>query len=508
MSGSSAARAAATIDQDAEQLRALGYSSNFDRSMSLWENFSLGFTYLSPVVGVYTLFGLCLAAGGPPMFWSYLLIGLGQLLVCLVFGEVVSQFPISGGAYPWARRLVGKRWAWMVGWVYAWALCATIAGVAIGAGPYLAAMLGFEPHANANIYIALVLILLSTGLNLVGTQLLARVAMFGFLCELVGAILVGVYLLLFERHQQFSVLFDTFGINVNGSYLPAFLAASLAGLFQYYGFEACGDVAEETPNPGKRIPKAMRMTIYIGGSAAMFACLALILAVPDIQKVIAGVDTDPVATILANAFGPVGSKLVMAVVMVSFISCVLSLQAAASRLLFAYARDEMIVGSHLLKRLSANHVPSFALVVSGVVPAAIVCLGLFMADAVATIVGFAAIGIYVAFQLIVVAALIARAKGWRPSGQFSLGGWGLLVNLAALIYGVAAIVNMVWPRSPDAAWYINYSMILTTVVVVGSGFLYMLLAKPYDKGTAPAGDAWKFSKPAAKAADVAGVATR
>ena len=508
MSGSSAASATASLDQDAEQLRALSYSSNFNRSMSLWENFSLGFTYLSPVVGVYTLFGLCLAAGGPPMFWSYLLIGLGQMLVCLVFGEVVSQFPISGGVYPWARRLVGKRWAWMVGWVYAWALCATIAGVAVGAGPYMAAMLGFDASSNANIYIALGLILMSTALNLVGTKLLARVAMFGFLCELVGAILVGGYLFIFERHQPISVLFNTFELNVNGSYLPAFLAASLAGLFQYYGFEACGDVAEETPNPGKRIPKAMRMTIYIGGAAAMFACLALILAVPDMQKVIAGEDTDPVATILANAFGPVGSKLVMAVVMVSFISCVLSLQAAASRLLFSYARDEMIVGSNLLKRLSANHVPSFALVVSGVMPACIVCLGLFMADAVATIVGFAAIGIYVAFQLIVIAALIARGKGWRPSGQFSLGGWGLLVNIAALIYGVGAIINMVWPRSPDAAWYINYSMILTTVVVMGAGFLYMLLAKPYDKGTAPAGDAWKFSKPLPKAANVAGVPVR
>ncbi|WP_042956008.1 amino acid permease, partial [Pseudomonas sp. G5(2012)] len=229
------------------------------------------------------------------------------------------------------------------------------------------------------------------------------------------------------------------------------------------------------------------MTIYIGGAAAMFACLALILSVPDMAKVLAGEDTDPVATILANAFGPIGSRLVMAVVMVSFISCVLSLQAAASRLLFAYARDEMIVGSSLFKRLSANHVPSFALLVSGLVPAAIVCLGMFMADAVATIVGFAAIGIYVAFQLIVVAALIARAKGWRPNGQFTLGAWGLWVNLGALVYGVCAIVNMVWPRSPDAAWYINYSMILTTLVVMGAGLVYMLLGKPYDKGTAPAG---------------------
>ena len=88
--------------------------------MTELENFSLGFTYLSPVVGVYSLFAFALAAGGPPMFWWYLLVGIGQLFVCLVFGEVVSQFPISGGLYPWSRRLVGKRWAWMAGWVYGW----------------------------------------------------------------------------------------------------------------------------------------------------------------------------------------------------------------------------------------------------------------------------------------------------------------------------------------------------------------------------------------------------
>jgi amino acid transporter len=112
---------------------------------------------------------------------------------------------------------------------------------------------------------------------------LARIAMFGFLCELVGAVIVGVYLLVFERHQPLSVLFNTFDISVDGSYLPAFLTASLAGMFLYYGFEACGDVAEETRTPAQN-PKAMRMTIYIGGIAAMFACLALILAVPDMQR--------------------------------------------------------------------------------------------------------------------------------------------------------------------------------------------------------------------------------
>lgn len=84
-------------DHDAAQLASLGYESEFRRDMSPWANFSLGFTYLSPVVGVYTLFAFALAQGGPPMIWSFFIVGLGQLLVALVFSEVVAQFPVAGG---------------------------------------------------------------------------------------------------------------------------------------------------------------------------------------------------------------------------------------------------------------------------------------------------------------------------------------------------------------------------------------------------------------------------
>ncbi|ATR81220.1 MULTISPECIES: APC family permease [Pseudomonas] len=482
-------------DSDAAQLRALGYTSNFERSMSLWENFALGFTYLSPVVGVYTLFGLCLAAGGPPMFWSYLLVGLGQMLVCLIFCEVVSQFPISGGVYPWARRLVGKRWAWMVGWIYSVSLCVTIAAVSLGAGPYIAAMLGFEPSPVTNTLIALALTAMATVLNLSGTSLLAKVAMFGFICELLGAIVIGGYLLIFERHQPFSVLFNTFDISIDGSYWPAFLTASLAGMFLYYGFEACGDVAEETPNPSKRIPKAMRMTIYIGGGAAIFAALALILAVPDIAKVLSGDDKDPMSTIMANAFGPTGWRVVTAVITISFVSCVLSLQAAASRLLYSFARDEMVMGSNVLKRLSpTTRVPTAALITCGVIPAFIVCAGFFLENAIAIVVSFAAIGIYLSFQMIVGGALFARIRGWKPAGQFTLGGWGWIVNILALVYGLLAVANMSWPRTPEAPWYSNYGILLTAAVVIVFGLLYMTLFKPYDKGTAPFADAWELHK--------------
>ena len=481
------------IDDDDAQLHSLGYESHFDRSMSVWENFALGFTYLSPVVGVYTIFGTAFVAGGPPMWWTYLLVGIGQMMVCLVFGEIVSQFPISGGLYPWARRLYGKRWAWMAGWIYGWALFVTLAAIATGAAPFIAELFGIEATPVVATAIALVLIACTTVLNLSGTRLLARVAMFGFICEMVGAIVVGSYLLIFARHQPLSSLLDTNILPDGKNYLPAFLASALGAMFCYYGFEACGDVAEETPDASRTIPKAMRLTIYVGGAAALWVCLGLILAVPDVGAVMSGRDKDPVVTILKTAMGEIGLRIVILIVSVSFVSALFSLQAAASRLLFAYARDEMIIGSERLSHLSpGSHIPAAALVVAGVVPAAISLSALWLRDAIATIISFAAVGIYIAFQMIVVAALVARRRGWRPSGPFSLGAWGLPVNVVALIYGISAILNMFWPRSPQDPWYTNYGVMVTSAGVVALGALYMMVWKPYNRGMAPEGDAHKL----------------
>ena len=472
-----------TAEQDTAQLAALGYTATFERSMSLWENFSLGFTYLSPVVGVYSVFALAIMAGGPPMLWTYLLVGAGQLMVCLVFGEVVSQYPISGGLYPWARRLVGPRWAWMAGWVYMWALWTSIAAVSMGGAPFVSQLLGFELSPTTNVMIAIAAVMLTTVLNLAGTRLLARVAMFGFICEIVGAICVGIYLLVFARQQNFSILFNTYDFGHGLGYVPALLAASVGATFCYYGFEACGDVAEETPNPSRAIPRAMIMTIYIGGASAMLVCLALLLAIPDLSAAISGKDADPVSTVLKTALGELGFRVVIGIVLVSFFSCLLSLQAAASRLLFSYARDGMIVGSDMLKKISERtKVPANALFLAGLIPCLIILMGLNMEQAAKTIIVFGSMGIYVSFQMIVFGALYARKNGWVPQGAFRLGRWALPVNIIAALFGIGAIVNLAWPRSPNDPWYLNYGMVLTLAIVIGTGLIYMLAARGHAAG--------------------------
>ncbi|MGK0714630.1 hypothetical protein ACR5KS_00940 [Leucobacter sp. W1153] len=55
-------------DEDAAHLASLGYSydTTFKREMSFFGNVSLGFTYLSPIAGVYSMFAISLGTAGPP----------------------------------------------------------------------------------------------------------------------------------------------------------------------------------------------------------------------------------------------------------------------------------------------------------------------------------------------------------------------------------------------------------------------------------------------------------
>ena len=189
-----------TAGSDESHLAALGYSgTDFHRSMSLWSNMALGFTYLSRLVGVYSLWAYSLALGGPPAVWWIVIVGCGQFLVALVFGEVVSQYPLAGGIYPWARRLWGRKYAWIVSWVYLWAVIVTVTAVAEFGGGFIAALFGIEQTPVIQLATAVGLLLFALAVNFSGTHMLARVAKIGLAAELIGVIALGLYLLIFKR---------------------------------------------------------------------------------------------------------------------------------------------------------------------------------------------------------------------------------------------------------------------------------------------------------------------
>jgi amino acid transporter len=474
------------LDQDAAdaaQLEALGYKPRLTRALGLWSNFAVGFTYLSPLVGVYSVFDYGLATGGPSFFWTVPLVLLGQGLVLLTFAEVASQYPLAGGIYQWAKRLVGPRYAWLSGWLYTWALLVTIASVAYPIANYAGPLLGYQVSHTSTVVTAVVVILFSALVNLLGVRRLAFVANVGVFAEVAGTVVLGLYLLLFHHKQPVTAVFHSYGAGGSGGYLGAFLASCLFAVWIFYGFEACGDIAEEVKNPSRKVPRAMGMTLGVGAVATVILTLGLIYAVPDFGAVVSGRSADPLGDVLAASLGTVGSKFALALIVVGYVSCALAIQAAATRLVYSYARDGVIVGSRVLAKLHPTfHMPPAATAVTAVIPAALA----FLPSATVTrIITFSVVGIYIGFQSVVLASIIGRARGWRPAGAFTLGRWGWTVNVAALVYGVTAIVVLSVKTPPNGTGFFDRWLVPISVgIVAAAGAAYLLLVRPKENVSA------------------------
>src|SRR5947209_20623031 len=94
-------------DEDA-RLASLGYKPQLSRVLGLFGNFSVAFTYLSPMVGIYSLFILGVGTGGPSYLWLTIIPVVGMLFVALVFGELGSHYPVAGALYQYSKFWVGS----------------------------------------------------------------------------------------------------------------------------------------------------------------------------------------------------------------------------------------------------------------------------------------------------------------------------------------------------------------------------------------------------------------
>jgi amino acid transporter len=102
-------------------------------------------------------------------------------------------------------------------------------------------------------------------------------------------------------------------------------------------------------------------------------------------------------------------------------------------------------------------------------------------NALVSLVSFGVSGIYLSFLLTVVAAIVARARGWQPSGSFRLGRWAWPVTLVAAGYLAAMFVNVVYPSGLSSARaYVNIDWITLLVIVVIAvlGAAYLLVGRP------------------------------
>jgi amino acid transporter len=133
------------------------------------------------------------------------------------------------------------------------------------------------------------------------------------------------------------------------------------------------------------------------------------------------------------------------VILIAVYVCTLAIQGATVRLMFSMGRDRRLpFGRAWGKVNAASRTPTNAAIAVGVLAA----IPLLITGAGAAIyIAIAATGmIYLAYVLCNVGVLVARQRGWPKRGAFfSLGSWGTIINVVAIVWGVAMVINIgIW----------------------------------------------------------------
>jgi len=256
-------------------------TANDGRHMGLWGATGIG---VGAIVGggILALAGVAFAATGPSAVLAFGLNGVIALLTALSFAEVSARFPLSGGTYVFAKKVLSLDAAFVVGWVVWFASIAASALYAVGFASFaslavegiLGTCLGKSVTLSQPVVIAF-----SLGAILVYAAILLRSNAGGGQWINVAKVLVFVVIILggivYVWHQPFADVI---------SQLDPFFAFGSVGLIQamgfsfiaLQGFDLIAAVAGEIREPERTIPKAMLLSLGI--ALAIYIPLLLLVA--------------------------------------------------------------------------------------------------------------------------------------------------------------------------------------------------------------------------------------
>ncbi|HEY1597761.1 MAG TPA: amino acid permease [Thermoleophilaceae bacterium] len=487
------------VDQDAADLAQYGYKQELKRSLNIFSSFAVAFSYISPATGIFTLFILGIGTLGGAFFWTWPVVWLGQFIVALVFAEVSTHFPLAGSVFQWTKYLTrNKAYAWYAGWIYLWAGALTVAAVVATLPLALIPMIDnlgisgikMDPASLTNQkWIAAVTLIVITMLNIFGVRLVALINNTGVLFEILGLFVFAIILALFNHHQSVGVVFHTGGPSFNAS---NFLIAMFMGLFVIYGFDTASTLAEESHEPRKKAPQAVLASIAAAGVIGGVFIYAMLIATPgQMSSVIKAGGISPAAIIDANLSNAL-SVAYLLVVSVAIFVCCLSIQASTIRLGYGMSRDRQLPFSGAVSRVNERTGTPIGACLMVALMAAIFLLKY----AGVAYIAIAATGmIYLSYLFATVAILRVRMKGWpHEKGDFSLGRWGMLINVLAIIWGGGMLINFAWHRvatNPKASeipgldfWNSGFLnsipilwLILGAVLLIGSAYYWIRRAQ-------------------------------
>ncbi|HET7307414.1 MAG TPA: APC family permease [Gammaproteobacteria bacterium] len=270
------------------------------------------FTAVGSIIGSGWLFGALEAAeqAGPASIISWVIGAIMILFIGLIYAELGTMFPISGGLVRFPHFAFGSFASYTTGWI-TWLGAASTAPIEVEAAlqyannylPWLQHLQnGTAVLTTAGFFVAVGLMLLFSIINVFGIRWFARLNN-ALVWWKLGIITVVILALLFS---YFDMSHFTAPIpNHKGGFLPlgwrgVFSSIATAGIvFSYLGFRQGVSLAGETKNPARNVPIAVIGSLLITALIYVALQVAFIGALP----------TDALANGWANIGTSFGSHL-------------------------------------------------------------------------------------------------------------------------------------------------------------------------------------------------------
>jgi len=262
---------------------------------------------------------------------------LGGLLAFtggLIYAELGTRLPNTGGEYVYLTRAFGP----YVGFIFGWAQLFIIrtspgAGLAIITANYLAYFVPLTDTGKTGVALGTIAILGT--INYVGIHWAAFYQRPSSILKAVGLLALALAGLAASRGQV-SLLATTAAPTATLGPVGNASAAFMLIVFSYLGWDRLGYVAGEMKNPRRVIPPSLLISV------ATIAGLYLLTNV--MYHHILGIEGVRGATIVASdaiiqVIGPIGAGLVAALVVVSTTGSINGTMTAAPRVYYAMAQD-------------------------------------------------------------------------------------------------------------------------------------------------------------------------
>jgi APA family basic amino acid/polyamine antiporter len=413
--------------------------------------------------GIYVLIGDVAGIAGNAMWISFIVAAVIATFTGLSYAELSSMFPKSAADYVYVKNAFGSNTAaFIAGWLIIFVAIVSAAAVAIGFSGYFSSLFPqFHPLLSAA---GLVLIL--SVVNFVGIRESVWMNTTFTFIELAGLAIIILAAILFGSHQidYFEMPPAVAEMSMSAG---AIVAASSLIFFAYYGFENLANIAEETKNASKVIPKALIISIAVTTAVYILVALSAItlLGWEELSS-----SEAPLASAAERAFGKMGVFVLSTIALFATSNTVLMMLISGSRIMYGMSKGNALPGM-LSKVHSQTKTPWIAIIVTMLVTIGVVS---FSQGSISAVANIAVFDVFIAYAFVNFALIWLRYKKPKLERPFQspirIGRFPLIAGL-----GLATSVAMLSQ--------FDYGIMLAGAIATASGFVAHIAVEKYKKTT-------------------------